>query len=86
MDAAMREFLRIEIAAAVADERRRCAWIADQYATGDEGSETACRIADEIRSEEKTDAERRAVGKRDGFQPAQVIDLGEALKNSMRGK
>lgn len=57
---AMTEFLRIEIARAVAAERERCAWIADQYATGGEGSETACRIADEIRGTEKTDAERRA--------------------------
>lgn len=60
MDAATKEFIRIEIVAAVSRERARCAWIADQYATGEEGSESACRIADEIRSGgELTDAERR---------------------------
>jgi hypothetical protein len=55
------EHIQIAIETATETERRRCAWIADQYATGDEGSETACRIADEIRGVEKTDAERRAV-------------------------
>jgi hypothetical protein len=57
---ALDEAIRIAVANAVANERRRCAWIADQYATGEEGSETACRIADEIRGVEKTDAERRS--------------------------
>lgn len=55
------EHIQIAIESATESERRRCAWIADQYATGDEGSEVACKIADEIRGVEKTDAERRAV-------------------------
>lgn len=49
MNAALDEAIRIAVAAAVAAERDRCAWIADNHANGGEYGEAACAIADEIR-------------------------------------
>ena len=69
---ALNEVVRLAVAAAVAKERQRCAWIADQYADGSDGAEVACRIGDEIRGV----AECTACGKR-----AEVAETTQAMRD-----